>query len=684
MRASVGTVKEGTNGFCVWNSPHARPEKVVSAFKYLRVVLPTEQPPSDWKSVSRAHFGTDASQWGLTRFGCERRKGAGHWIHVGAMDPQAGRLGLLGALPLDLLVPILSHLRHRVSDLAACALVCRLFGQIATPLLYERLFLRDQTRLKLVFACLGSNKDLCRLVKIVELRVFPFGLDAERLEKLEIDIEATFRNAINLEELVWTRAGSLNDRLLPTLLSGSRKLRRLELAGDARLWTTSTLCTYIPLSVQGLSLVLPEKATLRGLADIAAKLLDGSADANMLASRLGTLHMDDDNLEEETGLRSLSILCQHSPHLTDAILMALAPHLRRLRRLSLAGCRAVTGRGIQAILRCASAYGHGVNDLAMEGLNIQAQDVALLHPYASSLRLLSLTYPRSASSSGSRSLPASSISDFYANFAKLIEMAGNLEELTHYAGSGSRPAMDGGHEGDDDGIVDLDELDDDESDYDEAGEYVQAARTDPNGNDNAAWTSSDWIRRFSGPPPEGSVRYGQPKTSMPPSNLPLLPTAFLSRLVSSRGGQLTKLRLHGIGLSLDQLGVITQHCRNVRDLVIQIWEDDLPRLAALLCQMPRLETLHILASASSETSLGEREIQWIAQVCTDANRERRVQRHAQHLRGVSSGRLVQEGIGLHQIGFRNRVWLVERAFGAAKGPAQDTQSGPTLTNAIEG
>lgn len=593
------------------------------------------------------------------------------------MDTLTGSLGLLGALPLDLLVPILSHLRHRVRDLAACALVCRLFNQIATPLLYERLFLRDQTRLKLVFACLGSNPDLCRLVKVVELRVFPFGLDAERLERLEIDIESTFTNAINLEELVWTRAGSLNDRLLPTLLSSSPRLRRLELAGDARLWTTSMLVKHIPLSVESLSLILPEKATLRGLVDIAEKLIKGSTDSSTtaIADRLKSIQIDEDSPIQATGLRSLSILCQHSTHLTDALLMAMAPHLKHLRRLSLAGCRAVTGKGIEAILRSASEGGQGVSDLAMEGLNIKAQDVGQLHPYASSLRLLSLTYPRSASSKGAKSLSASLLSEFYTDFAKLIERAHNLEELTHYAGSGSRPAMDGGNEGDDDGLVDLDELDDDESDYNEEGEYIEAVRTDGNGNERASWTSNDWIRRFSGPPPEGSVRYGQPKTTLPPSNLPLLPMSFLTRLVASRGSQLTKLRLHGMGLSLDQLGLIAQHCHNLQDLVIQIWEDDLPRLAALLCQLPRLETLHILASASSETSLGEREIQWIAQVCTDAGRERRMLRRAQHIGGGGSrSSPIVEGNGLHQIGFRNRVWLVERQFGSHEEASQDAST----------
>lgn len=588
------------------------------------------------------------------------------------MGSHVGSLGLLGALPLDLLEPILSYLQHRVRDLAACALVCRLFHEIATPLLYERLFLRDQTRLKLVFACLGSRPQLCRLVKVVELRVFPFGLDAERLERLEIDIETTFRYAVNLEELVWTRTGSLNDRLLPTLLGSSPKLHRLELAGDARLWTTQALVRHIPLSIEGLSFMLPEKSTLRGLVDVAAKLVQGTScgSSSTLASDMAGLSVRDNDHGRPTGLRSLSILCQHSPHLTDALLMAIAPHLRYLRRLSLAGCRAVTGRGIQAVLRSAAQGGEGVRDLAMEGLNIQAQDVSLLHPYASSLRLLSLTYPRSASSSGSRSLSAASLHEFYADFATLVEKADGLRELTHYAGSGSRPAMDGGHEGDD-GLVDLDELDDDDSDYDDDGEYVHATRPDRvEGSGSAAMgTSSDWIRRFSGPPPEGSVRYGAPKSTAPPGNLPLLPTWFLTRLIGSRGGQLTKLRLHGIGISLDQLGVIAQHCRNVEDLVVQIWEDDLPRLAALLCQLPRLETLHVLASASSETSLGESEIQWIAQVCTDANRERRTQ----HV-GNPADKQVAWGNGLRQIGFRNRVWLVERCFGTADREEPDQAS----------
>ncbi|PWY98579.1 hypothetical protein BCV70DRAFT_164621 [Testicularia cyperi] len=608
------------------------------------------------------------------------------------MDPSAAAgsaaRGLsLQSLPLDLLVPILSQLRHRVRDLAACALTCRLFHTLATPLLYERLFLRDQRRLQLVFWTLARNPELCSLVKIAELRVFPFGLHAELLESLEANIEATFRAANHLEELVWTRTGSLNDRLLPCLLRSSPLLQRLEITGDARSWSTTVLVDNVTSTVQHLSIILPERSVVNAIVDIAAKIAQTGVRLHNDSGVDNVADLTGDSSHAPPGLRSLSLLCQHSPLLKDAHLLAMAPHLHQLQRLSLAGCRAVTGRGIRAVLQSA-AQGAGVNELAMEGLDMQGKDVALLIPFASRLRLLSLTYPRSSSSSGSRSLSSSAIGDFYRNFSSLVEHADRLEELTHYAGAGSKPAADGDG-GAHDGIVDLDELDDaldeDESEYDEDGEYQQGSATLQNDSTFMNTTSEELIRRFSGPPPEGSVRYGHHRPSEPPSNLPLLPTSFLTRLLAARGDQLIKLRLHGIGISLDQLALVVQHGRVLRDLVIQIWEDDLSRLAALLCQLPQLETLHILASASSDTVLGEREIQWIAQVCADANRERRLQIDRWYARASRQPeetlpKHLAGGNGLRQIGFRNRVWLVERSFAPAAAVQSDTHEVPRASN----
>lgn len=548
----------------------------------------------------------------------------------------------LDALPLDLIPLILGHLRYRVNDLSACCLTSRLFNELSTPLLYERLWLRDQRRLQRVFRTLAHSPRLCQLVRVVELRVFPFGLTSELLEALETAIELAFRQATNLRELAWTRTGSLNDRLLPYLLASSPHLTRVEITGDARTWSTQALLQHLPSTVQHLSVILPERTVVNALVDIAAKLACSG----------------------EGGLRTLSLLCQHSPLLKDAHLQAMAPHLRQLNRLSLAGCRAVTGRGVHSVLQSAAQRGTGVTELAMEGLDIQGKDLQLIAPYAAPLRSLSVTYSRSASSSGSRSLPASALHEFYRHFADVVEQAEILTELTHYAGAGSRPALDGQDDDfGDEGFVDLEDLglDDDAEDEEEAqyDAYGNTASTNPA---LASQTSvEELVRRFAGPPP-GSVRYGHRQVTAPPANLPLLSTFFLSRLVVARGHQLTQLRLHGIGMSLDQLQLIVQNCTVLRELVVQIWEDDLSRLAALLCQLPQLETLHLLASASSDTALGEEEICWIAQMCADANRDRRrLHRAGAHSRP-------KQGNGLRQIGFRNRVWLVEHATDPDFGP----------------
>lgn len=279
---------------------------------------------------------------------------------------QQGAGASLSDLPLDLLRPTLAFLQYRVTDLAACAQVSRLFNQAATPYLYERLFLRDHRRLQLVFRTLSQRPELCRLVSILELRVFPFGLNAERLEQLEDRIERTLVQAVNLRQLVWTRTGSLNDRLLPHLLRSSPSLKRLEITGDARTWTTNTLIREIQPGIEHLSIILPERTVINALVDIAAKLQHASS----------------------AGLRSLSLLCQHSPFLTDAHLLAMAPALSALERLSLAGCRAVTASGIAAVLKSALSSQDqtnvtGVKELALEGLNV----VSVLYSLSLSPRL---------------------------------------------------------------------------------------------------------------------------------------------------------------------------------------------------------------------------------------------------------------------------------------------------------
>lgn len=113
-------------------------------------------------------------------------------------------------LPVELLPHILEQLSWRVGDLASCCLVSRTWSHYATPLLYSRLFLRNQQRLIQVFRSLHSNSSLAKLVRVLEIRVFPFGLQAEELERLENNILQSLQGAVNLEELHWTRTGSLS------------------------------------------------------------------------------------------------------------------------------------------------------------------------------------------------------------------------------------------------------------------------------------------------------------------------------------------------------------------------------------------------------------------------------------------------------------------------------------------
>lgn len=193
-------------------------------------------------------------------------------------------------LPLEILPHILSHLSWRVRDLAACALVARSWNRYATPLLYARLFLRDQRRVRRVFASLEANKHLAKLVRVLEIRVFPFGLPAEELEKLEASLLRSLQHCEGLEELYWTRTGSLTDRVVPDLPK-LPSLHTLELTGSSRFYTPASITTHLlaPSKTPNLrhfSLVLPDR-------DVAAELPNW-------ASQLGEK------------LESFSVLCQVS------------------------------------------------------------------------------------------------------------------------------------------------------------------------------------------------------------------------------------------------------------------------------------------------------------------------------------------------------------------------------------
>lgn len=55
---------------------------------------------------------------------------------------------------------------------------------------------------------------------------------------------------------------------------------------------------------------------------------------------------------------------------------------------------------------------------------------------------------------------------------------------------------------------------------------------------------------------------------------PKLPTSFLKAMLDSRGKEMRKLRIVGIGISNDQLGLICRSCSELKDMAIQLFEGD--------------------------------------------------------------------------------------------------------------
>ncbi|WFD28699.1 hypothetical protein MNAN1_003712 [Malassezia nana] len=303
------------------------------------------------------------------------------------------------ALPGELVPLVLAPLAWRRSDLARCCLVCRWWYSHAAPLLYERLWLRDQTRLVRVFASLDASPALARWLRIVELRVFPFGMPAERLEKLETQIVHALQHAPHLRSLAWTRTGSLSDRVLPSIFPAMTCLERLELTGDTLTWSPDVLVRYMPRTIKDLAFVLPDRTLASHLVALVA-CLDGR-------------------------LQRLSLVCMNSSVITDALLEDMAPHAPRLVALSLVGCKQVHGRGVQALVSPA------LRELALENVAITPDELVALAPRMERLTRLTVTTPRRA-----HDTPA-----FFETLAHLVAMCSDVQYLAVYAPGGRTPAV---------------------------------------------------------------------------------------------------------------------------------------------------------------------------------------------------------------------------------------------------
>ncbi|KAK0556233.1 hypothetical protein OC846_001328 [Tilletia horrida] len=534
-------------------------------------------------------------------------------------------------LPVELLQYLFEFVRHQ--DLPACCQVSKLFHTLAAPVLYRRLWLRDQIRLKKVFTVLGTRPHLAALLRVVEIRVFPFGLAAEALEALEISIIRTFQAAVNLEELIWTRTGSFlprtgfqrsrNDRVLRTIFDRIKRLRLLELTGDSRSWSPDLLIAKMPANIERLSLVMPDRTVSDRLP--------------MIAERIGS------------ELHSLSILSNNATFIRDAYLEASVPFLENLTRLSLVGCKNITGTVVAAVLkRCESK----MTELSLEGLNLMPEEVDLLCKLTPKLRTLAITHP-------SRSIPAA---PFYESLSRWIEQSHQLTRFTLYRMSGDVAAPD------------EEQLQQDDNDEQETEQTEQtpppapivpttavqepAMEVQSQENETSAPPANE-ARASDSQAPEGGEallpfsslhinslhlqRY-RPTASEPGSRInpfagmtlgqpsdPLLSSLLIKKLVQSRGDQLVQLRIHRLAMSLDQLGLICDGCPRLEDLVVHLFEPDIDLIRSHLSRLGHLRSVHILASLRCGLETTERDLLTIAQSCAGT---------------------------LRQIGFRNRVWEV--------------------------
>ncbi|KAE8226177.1 hypothetical protein CF319_g1211 [Tilletia indica] len=547
-------------------------------------------------------------------------------------------LPLVG-LPIELLKHLLEFVPHR--DLPACCRVSKLFHNLASPLLYRRLWLRDQKRLHKVFTVLGSRPHLSALVRVVEIRVFPFGLAAEDLEALELAIISTFKHAVNLEELIWTRTGSLNDRVLRTIFDRIARLKLLELTGDSRSWSPALLIEKLPAVIERLSLVMPDRAVTERIP--------------LIAQRLGP------------NLQSLSILSNNAAYIRDASIEAAAPFLTKLSRLSLVGCKNVTGAAILTVLTQSQT---DITELSLEGLSLLPQDVDRLSKLTPKLRTLAITHPSKSVSSA----------DFYMSLGAWVEHSEHLSRFTFYRMSGEVAAPDeeqdvsdeDGDEDEDEGVVQQEashspDLPHQSNALQQAAPNTSSPSSGPDvasynetentaqGNESAAIATEDspaesllpfsslqidspYLQRFRDQPYQPQAPTGTASTSRHggggPSD-PLIPTAFLLRLIHARGAHLTQLRIHRLAMTVQQLGLICHNCPQLEDLVVHLFEPDWNTIKAHLASLPQLRSLHILASLRSGLDLTEDNLRCLAASSSDT---------------------------LRQVGFRNRVWEITAVF----------------------
>ncbi|GAA6048940.1 hypothetical protein JCM3770_007129 [Rhodotorula araucariae] len=128
---------------------------------------------------------------------------------------------------------------------------------------------------------------------------------------------------------------------------------------------------------------------------------------------------------------------------------------------------------------------------------------------------------------------------------------------------------------------------------------------------------------------------------------PVLPHDFVQHVAGVVGARLRKFEVSGVLVGVETVERLTSEASELRNLVLHLGHDfDLPRLTAAFAPLATLRTLHLLSQRSDVTA---DDVLALAEQCAPT---------------------------LRQIGFRNRVWLVKRAYGPAPAPSAATTTEP--------
>lgn len=497
----------------------------------------------------------------------------------------------LSRLPPDLLPLLLRPLRGRLGDLAACARVNKWWNAVAQPMLYERIVLRDQGRVVRLFASLAHNLHNTHRLRVLELRVYPFALSSRALDQMEQDLVTALRAASHLHALAWTRTGSLNNRIITDVFPHLNSLRAVELTGDTRTYNPALLVRSLPAPSAGQCKAILRPLSSRDYATVPRDFGTGPNGQEELEDPLSIERAEREMRqrlvlpERERGLEEVMLIMPDRKLSTclSALAAQLGGRLRRLEVLCnhtpflrdehlISTAPHVPLLRALSIAGCKAVSARGFIPLLQAGQvrMLKLESVGLCGDDMRNMAPhLQLLEELTLTYPTSQSVEE--VRAYFASLSSLVEATPRLRALTFYAPGGTH------------GV-------------------------------------------------EGGLEEDSDEESLPMSG-PHLDREFLLALLSARGAGLRTLRLYGMGMSLDQLELVTRLAPQLEDLVVHLYEADqgAQRIADRVARLARLRTLHLLSSAGSECLLEMDDMVHVAE---------------------------RAAPGLTQIGFRHRVWAV--------------------------